>query len=330
MNDVRHAIENSITLASDQCQLKFSGSEVKAIEMAALSMSENAKLLLVAGVGTSANAARKFRDTLATISVPALFMDPVDALHGRLGLLPHVGLAVLISNSGRTEEILILQQHLDSANIATIAITSDADSPLAQSSTFSICYGRVTESDPFSVLPTVSILRTLMVLDALLAGTMIAVGVSAGTLLRSHPSGSLGQHLRVTIGEIIPEAWLSRTLSGDVSLAEASQRMSELGFGGVVIQTGSLLEGVLSDGDLRRLIARVSQVEGSAHRVRDLMNKAPICLDSMQLVQDVAAQIRKGYIRQGFFPVVGEGHLVGVLMAREVLAAAENSGCKKE
>lgn len=301
MKDSRVAIEESLAISQAQASVPLPQSTLDSIEAVSEAIASNPRLLMVSGVGTSSNAGRKFCDSLATVSIPAVFVDPNDALHGRLGVLPHVGMAVLVSHSGNTEELLLMEEFLSKEGVPTAVVTSAIDSRLAGRCTYKICYGHTVESDPFAVLPTASFIRTLIILDALLAGAMVAAGVTADTLRKSHPSGSLSAQLSQRICALITDRGTIETVSVEATIAEASQLITSLGFGGVVIEEAGVLLGVLSDGDLRRLVGRGASVDGHRVTVGQVMNSNPFTLDSDQLVQDVAAEIRRGTLGQGFF-----------------------------
>lgn len=218
--------------------------------------------VLVSGVGKSGIIGKKLAGTLTSVGVPALFLHPVEALHGDLGLVTPDDTAVLLSYSGETPELLRFIEWLHRLDIPAIAVTGPRDTTLARYSQVVLSVGPLREASPDGVLPTTSTTVMLSVCDALAVAVMQCRGITEAVLARLHPAGSIGRKLlRVAqvmhTGDDVP-----RVLLG-TPLARAVREMTQKGFGcTVVVDAEDRVTGIYTDGDLRRTLERHGGVEG--------------------------------------------------------------------
>lgn len=215
--------------------------------------------VVVSGMGKSGHIGNKIAATLASTGTPAFFMHPGEANHGDLGMLASNDVLVAISNSGETGELLNLLPVVKRMNVPVIAITNRADSTLGKYADVVLDIGVEQEACSLGLAPTTSTTVTLVLGDALAVALLDAKGFTSDDFALSHPGGSLGRKLLLTVddimlkGEEIPLVPVSATITQ--ALLEISKK--GLGLTGIVNEHNELL-GVFTDGDLRRLLdARV-------------------------------------------------------------------------
>ncbi|MCS7312628.1 MAG: KpsF/GutQ family sugar-phosphate isomerase [Acidobacteria bacterium] len=218
--------------------------------------------VLVSGVGKSGVIGKKLAGTLTSVGIPSFFLHPVEALHGDLGLVTSDDIAVLLSYSGETLELLRLLEWLHRLGVPSMAITGARDTTLARYSQVVLAVGPLREASPDGILPTTSTTVMLSMCDALAVAVMQCKGITEAVLSRLHPAGSIGRKLlRVAqvmhTGDDVP-----RVLLG-TPLVRAVQEMSRKGFGcTVVVDADDRVVGIYTDGDLRRTLERQGSVEG--------------------------------------------------------------------
>ncbi len=208
------------------------------------------------GMGKSGIICRKLAATMASTGTPALFLHPAEAIHGDLGMVTTDDLVICVSHSGETEEMLRLAEVLKRLGISMIAITSNPDSNLAQVADLHLDLGVRREACPLNLAPTASTTATLAMGDALAVSVSVHKGFGEEDFARLHPGGKLGKRfLRVEelmhAGDQIP-----RVETG-TPMKDVIYEMSRKGLGVATVQDedGHLL-GVITDGDLRRLMER--------------------------------------------------------------------------
>lgn len=158
-------------------------------------LAENRGRVAVAGVGTSAAAARKIAHSLCCIERPAFFLSPGDAVHGGLGAVQPGDVAILISKGGGTQEILSLIPALHAKKATLVAVTERAESPLARSADLLLRVQIEREADPFNMLATTSTMAVTAVFDAACIVLMEVTGFTREQFAVIHPSGAVGQRL---------------------------------------------------------------------------------------------------------------------------------------
>lgn len=211
--------------------------------------------IVCTGMGKSGHVMKKVAATLASTGTPALFLHPAEAIHGDLGMIMPGDLVLAASFSGRSDELTAMLPLLSDRGVPIIAITGDAKSPLARHATIHLSAAIDQEACPLNLAPTASTTATLALGDALAMALLDARGFTSEDFAHLHPGGSIGRRLR-RVDTVMHKGDDVPTVSMDTPLREAVYRMSKHGFGilGIVDQNGRLI-GVLSDGDLRRLLA---------------------------------------------------------------------------
>jgi len=210
--------------------------------------------VIFSGVGKNAHIAEKLTGTFNSIGVPSCFLDPTQALHGDLGLCMAGDLAILLSNSGATAEMLRLLPLFEKFGLKTVALTGAAASELARGADFRLVYAAPREACPLALAPTASTTAALALGDALAMVLLESRGVTREDFARYHPAGTLGLTLLLRVKDIM------RTGDGCPVLREAGSTVQDAIFAmtrakaGAVALTGprGRLVGIFTDGDFRR------------------------------------------------------------------------------
>ena len=208
------------------------------------------------GIGKSGLAGRKIAATFSSTGTPALFLHPVEAAHGDLGIIRDGDVVIAVSNSGRTEEVNSLIPVLRSLGAKIIAMTGNGDSPLAQLADITLDIAVPREACPLDLAPTASTTATVAMGDALAICLMHAKGFSPEKFRAFHPGGSLGQRLLLRVSELMHTKNLPVADIG-ASLGEAVRVLDDGKLGAVfLVDNDTTLCGILTDGDIRRQVRR--------------------------------------------------------------------------
>lgn len=279
--------------------------------------------LVVTGMGKSGHIGRKMAATFASTGTPSFFMHPGEAGHGDLGMLVQGDVLIAISNSGKSDEIMMLMPLIKHLEVPLITISSHDHGPMPQNADVALTLGDITEACPLGLAPTSSTTATLVLGDALAVALLEARGFTSDDFARSHPAGALGkrlllnvQHLMHTIEElpkVSPETPMNKVLY------EISNK--RLGMTTVLDQDGALL-GVFTDGDLRRLIDKKQSFDVNMP-VSEVMTKRPVTIAPEVRAVEALQRLRENKINQ--FVVVDEAHkVVGVIGMSDLIQAGVN------
>jgi arabinose-5-phosphate isomerase len=262
------------------------------------------------GMGKSGIVMQKVAATLASTGTPAFFLHPAEAIHGDLGMVVEGDIVLAASYSGTTEELLRLVEILNRLGVPLIAVTGNALSPIARAADLHLPVAIDKEACPLNLAPTASTTATLALGDALAMALQEARGFTPEDFARFHPGGRLGkQLLRVT--EVMHSGEKLPVVSTTTSMRDAIYEMSKKGLGitGVVDADGRLV-GVISDGDLRRLIEKDEQILQKS--AGDCMKPNPRTIDGDALAP-AALQRMEEFRITSLFVCDAERKLVGVV-----------------
>jgi arabinose-5-phosphate isomerase len=213
--------------------------------------------VVVTGMGKSGHIANKIAATLSSTGTPAFFMHPGEASHGDLGMITRLDTVIAISNSGLTNEIVILLPLLKRLDIPLITLTGNATSILATTATVNLDVSVSKEACPLGLAPTTSTTVSLVMGDALAIALLQARGFSADDFARAHPGGALGRRLLLRIDELyhhgnhLPVVYEQATISD--ALIEVTEK--KLGMT-CVVNDKNVLTGIYTDGDIRRTLTQ--------------------------------------------------------------------------
>jgi arabinose-5-phosphate isomerase len=212
--------------------------------------------VVLTGMGKSGLICRKIAATMASTGTPALFLHPAEAIHGDLGMVAPGDVVVALSNSGETDELLRLVEVLQRLGTPVIAITSNPASNLARQAAIHLDLGVDREACPLNLAPTASTTAALALGDALALAVSVRKGFRPEDFARLHPGGKLGKSL-LTVGELMHSGEQIPRVGPDTPMKDVIYEMSRKGLGITTVQDeGGRLLGVITDGDLRRLMER--------------------------------------------------------------------------
>ena len=230
--------------------------------------------VIVTGVGKSGNIGAKIAATLSSTGTPAFFINPLDAYHGDLGVMTSDDVVLALSNSGQTDELLRFVPILQHMNVPIIGVSRNPDSLLAKYSTVHLKVWVDHEACPLNLAPTSSTTAVLAMGDALAVALMQVRDFRPRDFAQFHPGGELGKRLLTTAEDVMRTDDLP-IIPQDMHLGEAIIEVSKGKLGlGVSLDDERRVEGILTDGDIRRAMERW-QAEFFNHTVSDIMTRDP-------------------------------------------------------
>lgn len=268
--------------------------------------------IVLTGMGKSGIICRKIAATMRSTGTPAVFMHPAEAIHGDLGMVTGDDLVLAVSNSGSTEEILNLLAVLRRIGVSLIAITSSPESPLATAADLHLDLGVRREACPMNLAPTASTTASLALGDAIAMAVSVKKGFREEDFARLHPGGKLGKKfLKVSdlmhTGDEVPR------VDSVTTMKDVIYEMSRKGLGLTTVQddAGALL-GVITDGDLRRLMERdpdplMRTAEEVMHRGGACIHPNELATAALRLLEE--KRITSLMVCDGKAPVLGVLHL---------------------
>ncbi|MBJ6117077.1 KpsF/GutQ family sugar-phosphate isomerase [Pontibacter sp. BT310] len=253
--------------------------------------------VVVTGIGKSANIAQKIVATLNSTGTPALFMHAADAIHGDLGMIQPEDFVICISKSGNTPEIKVLVPLLKRKGSKLVALVSSIDSYLAESADFVLNANVEREACPNNLAPTTSTTAALALGDALAVCLLEARGFSSSDFARLHPGGSLGKRLYLKVEDIYRQNQAPK-VTENASLRQVIIEISSkrLGATAVVKENSDELVGIITDGDLRRMLDKYESTEGII--ATDIMTASPLTIEPDHYAAEAMAIMQEKNITQ--------------------------------
>lgn len=275
--------------------------------------------VVVSGMGKAGLIGQKISATLASTGTPSIFLHPGEALHGDLGRIRPQDLVLAISNSGETDELNALVPVARRIGARVIALTGSGDSTLAQRADAVLDYGEVVEACPMKLAPTASTTAMLALGDALAMVVLSERDFSREDYALYHPSGALGRRL-MKISEVMRTGDELPLVSSDATVSEVLIAMTQTpGRPGaaLVVESGEVLVGIFTDGDLRRLLQKGKR-EALDGPVSEVMGRKPKSVGPDQLVEEAKRLMQERKVDQ--VPVVDEsGRAIGLLDVQDLL-----------
>ena len=278
--------------------------------------------VVLTGIGKAGIIARKVSATLASTGTQSIFLHPVEALHGDLGRLQSGDVVVALSDSGSTDELVRLLDHIKARGSTLVAITGDGDSPLGRHSDITICYGHVQEACPLGLAPTVSTSCMLAMGDALAATVMQMRDFTPDEFAAFHPAGALGRKLlKVEEAMLFRRGGQLTVVRDDLTLGDAlseAEKVTRRSGAMLVVDGDGALTGIVTDGDLRRLVLQHRGGDVLAKPVREVMTANPKHIHAGELASEALAVLNKYRIDE--LPVVDEAHRpVGIIDVQDLV-----------
>jgi arabinose-5-phosphate isomerase len=251
--------------------------------------------VIVSGVGKSGLLAHKLAATLTGTGTPAVFLHPADALHGDAGLFARGDVALFISKSGASEELVALLPYLERLGIPLVSVVATAGSPLAQRSRVALVTGPAREACPMDLTPTTSITLAQVMGDCLAVALLERRGFSADDFRFLHPGGVIGRAAARRVGELMHEGEALPRVGESATLREVMLEIMNKRLGITTVVDGAgILAGVVSDGDFKRILTR--HADPWALTAAEIMTRSPSTIGRDALV---AAAVRAMEERPG-------------------------------
>jgi arabinose-5-phosphate isomerase len=269
--------------------------------------------VVVCGMGKSGLVGRKIAATLASTGTPSLFLHPAEAIHGDLGMVRRGDVVLLMSHSGETEEIIRLLPALKRLETRIIAFTSNANSTMAREAEIALDISVDREACPLNLAPTTSSLNTMVLGDALAVALMEKRGFEAADFAATHPGGALGRRLLTHVRDRMRVENLP-FVDADSTVQDALLTMTEGRLGLTLVGTATQLDGILTDGDLRRFLLSGADLAGT--RVGDVASADPLTIAPDAMMSDAEEKMLEARI-QCLVVVDDEAGVVGILQIFE-------------
>ncbi|MGD1913457.1 MAG: SIS domain-containing protein [Rivularia sp. (in: cyanobacteria)] len=277
--------------------------------------------IILAGVGKSGLIGRKIAATLTSTGTRAFYLHPGDALHGDLGIASHDDVAVILSNSGETDELVAILPHLQHRQIPIIAILGNLNSTLARNADVVLDASVDREACPLNLAPTTSTTVALAIGDALAMTLMQVKGLTPEDFALNHPAGRLGKRLTLRVMDLMHGGNENPKILTTATWLEVISAISQGGLGAVnVVNNHGRLLGIITDGDLRRTLQKThpTKLEGlisDAIMSKNPITVSPFCLayKALQLMENRPSQI-------SVMPVVDEqGICLGLIRLHDIV-----------
>lgn len=273
--------------------------------------------VIITGIGKSGLIGRKIVATLTSTGTPALFLHPVEGLHGDLGIVSKKDILLAISNSGETSELMPVIRSVKKIGAPIIAFTGMDSSTLAQNSDIVIDVSVEKEACPFGLAPTSSSTAALAMGDALAVALIHKRQFKKKDFFKFHPGGTLGTRLKATVGDVmIVGKQIPRVYTGTL-IQRAIEEIDRKNVGFVLVtDRKNILLGILTDGDVRRLVSKKVALSGFV--VDKLMTNNPKTIDQNASLAQTVEQMQKDEIMA--LAVVNEkNELKGYLHMHDIL-----------
>lgn len=278
------------------------------------------KVVLV-GVGKSGNIAQKVAATLTSTGTMAVFLHPSDALHGGIGMVTGEDVAVVLSNSGETAEVVELLPFLQHRKTPVIAVVGNLNSTLAKRATVVLDASVEQEACPLNLAPTTSTTVALAVGDALAMTLMQVKRLTPEDFAMNHPGGRLGKRLTLKVCDLMHGGDECPSVLADAPLLEVVREISRGGLGAVnVLDAGGRLVGIITDGDVRRTLQTANLAELDMLRSEAMMTRDPVIVQPKMLAHEALQLMENRPSQISVLPVVEEGgRCVGLLRIHDIV-----------
>ena len=275
--------------------------------------------LIITGMGKSGLVGRKIAATMASTGTPAFFVHPGEAGHGDLGMIVKGDVVLAISNSGNSDEINVLLPVIKKLDLPLISISKSLLGRLPQEADVALTLGDFEEACPMGLAPTSSTTATMVLGDALAIALLEARGFKSDDFALSHPAGSLGKKLLTDVSDIMKFGDEVPVVTGDTSIIDALFEITEKRLGMTVVVDGENNYGVLTDGDIRRLLT-INQ--DMSQPIASVMKTTPITTTPNTKASEALNIMRQQKVNQ--LIVLDSDTLVGVLALRDLVQAGIN------
>ncbi|MFW6107941.1 MAG: KpsF/GutQ family sugar-phosphate isomerase [bacterium] len=282
--------------------------------------------VVVSGVGKSGLIGAKVAATLSSTGTPAVFLDPLNALHGDLGIVGEGDVLLLLSNSGESVELINLIPYARSLGAKIVAFTSNLASTLAREADMALEVGAEREACPLGLAPTASTTTMLAFGDALAMTLASAKQFTEDDFAARHPAGELGRRLRLRVSDLMRKGDAIPVVKSTVTVGDALREMTERDNLGVTLVTGrhGRLAGILTDGDIRRMLLRGAHDDLLNRPIKEHMTPNPKTVESDTSAVDALRLMEvKGITSLAIVDL--KGRPAGIILLHDILGRGQFS-----
>ncbi|WAU72491.1 KpsF/GutQ family sugar-phosphate isomerase [Acinetobacter sp. TR11] len=279
--------------------------------------------VVVTGMGKSGHIGRKMAATFASTGTPSFFMHPGEAGHGDLGMLVRGDVLIAISNSGKSDEIMMLMPLIKYLGVPLITISRDDKGPMPQNADVALTLGEADEACPLGLAPTSSTTATLVLGDALAVALLEARGFTADDFARSHPAGALGKRLLLHVKHLMHTGVELPKVKPNTPMNKVLYEISDKRLGlTTVVDENDILLGIFTDGDLRRMIDHQQGFDVNLP-VAEVMTKNPLTISQEARAVEALEKMHERKINQ-FVVVDHTNKVIGVISMHDLIQAGVN------
>lgn len=275
--------------------------------------------VIVTGMGKSGIIAHKISATLSSTGTPSIYLNAAEAVHGDLGIMQPEDILLVVSRSGSTDEVRIILEHVKLLGVLIIGILGDIQSPLAAKCDIVIDASVKEEACPFGLAPTASSTAALVVGDTLAVALISRRGFTEIDFAFLHPAGALGRRLTMTVADLmhtddeLPIVTLKSPLQA-VIMEMTSKRLGAT----CVVDGNHKLVGIITDGDLRRLLKKTTELNGIC--ARDIMTQNPITITN-DILATRGINIMERYNITQLVVLTENGRIEGIVHLHDLIKA---------
>ena len=281
--------------------------------------------VLVTGVGKSGLVAQKIAASLTSVGLMSVYLNPLDALHGDIGVVRDGDVIIMISNSGETTELLAVIPYVKKRDVQLLGILGKTKSAIGQRCDLALDASVEREASPIDQVPTSSTAVAMAIGDALTVAWMTAKGVSVNDFAMNHPAGSIGRRLTLMVRDLMIPRDKLIMINADARLPEVVDALTTQAVGAVLVThavDSDALGGIITDGDLRRALKRTPADGWGELVARDLMTTSPIAVASgMPAIEALTLMERNAKKAITVLPVIDEAKVVGMLRMHDLVQA---------
>ena len=281
--------------------------------------------VLVTGVGKSGLVAQKIAASLTSVGLMSVYLNPLDALHGDIGVVRDGDVIIMISNSGETTELLAVIPYVKKRDVRLLGILGKTKSAIGQRCDLALDASVEREASPIDQVPTSSTAVAMAIGDALTVAWMTAKGVSVNDFAMNHPAGSIGRRLTLMVRDLMIPRDKLIMINADARLPEVVDALTTQAVGAVLVTHAvdpDALGGIITDGDLRRALKRTPADGWGELVARDLMTTSPIAVASgMPAIEALTLMERNAKKAITVLPVIDEAKVVGMLRMHDLVQA---------
>lgn len=264
--------------------------------------------VVITGIGKSAIIAQKIVATMNSTGTPSIFMHAADAIHGDLGIIQTDDLVIAISKSGNTPEIKALAPLLKQFGNPLVAMVGNTESSLAKAADYILDTTVAKEACPNNLAPTTSTTAQLLMGDALAVALLKCRNFSSSDFSKYHPGGALGKRLYLTCKELA-EGNMKPSVDADASVKDVIIEISRNRLGATIVMEKGKVIGIITDGDIRRMIEKTSDLSGI--KAMDILNPNPKAIEGGELAANAANMMRELKVSQ--LAVMDNGTYLGMI-----------------